>query len=156
MNSLFWEPPPKLATPTRRVIKCVRLIVLSIAISEKLLENFDSDLALFFVSDHRFQIDLAHRRGTHRKEGTFIHAGPGILPCTDSLDLSVCDVAPTVLAGLGLPVACEISGHLCLQLFDLPPSPQFIDSYEQGASHQTLDRIDKSAEEQVRWLGYVE
>lgn len=121
-----------------------------------LLAQFGNDVTVFIVSDHGFQSDPVDGGGTHRADGIFIASGPGIRARPDPLELSVYDVAPTVIAGLGLPVAQGMSNPPLLDLFDHPPSPQFIDTYGQTDSTSTPDRIDESTEEQLRSLGYIE
>jgi arylsulfatase A-like enzyme len=125
-----------------------------------LLDEFGSDVTVFIVSDHGFQSDRIHGGGTHRKEGIFLASGPGIFASDEILDLSVYDIAPTILAGLGLPVASDMSSEAFVDLFESSPLPRVIESDGQNVSGQatglTPDRIDASTEEQLRSLGYIE
>ncbi len=125
-----------------------------------LLDEYGSDVTVFISSDHDFQSDRVHEGGTHPKEGIFLASGPGVYASDEMLELSVYDIAPTILAGLGLPVANDMSSDAFVDLFDSPPLPRVIESYGQKvpdpATGLTPDRIDASTEEQLRSLGYIE
>ena len=104
---------------------------------------------------------LAHQ-AKMEAEGIFIAVGPGIAADSQRLDLSVYDIAPTVLAGLGLPVADEMAHPARLDLFEDDVTPIRIQTY--GGIQEALgtqgqgseERIDASTEEQLRALGYIE
>ena len=49
--------------------------------------------------------------GTHEGRGVFFAAGPGVTPGTELPELTLLDVAPTVLAAAGIPASDEMSGH---------------------------------------------
>ncbi len=49
--------------------------------------------------------------GTHRMLGIMIAAGDGVLPQRLSEPLSLLDVAPTVLEGMGVPIPKGMSGR---------------------------------------------
>jgi len=49
--------------------------------------------------------------GTHRMNGILIGAGDGISPSVRSTPLSLVDVAPTILEGMGLTLPPELSGR---------------------------------------------
>jgi len=128
----------------------------------ELLEILGPDTTVFVVSDHGFTTDYDTGRGKHRAEGIFIAVGPGIAADSQRLDLSVYDIAPTVLAGLGLPVADEMAHPARLDLFEDDVTPIRIQTY--GGIQEALgtqgqgseERIDASTEEQLRALGYIE
>jgi predicted AlkP superfamily phosphohydrolase/phosphomutase len=48
--------------------------------------------------------------GAHRPEGIFIAAGPAIRPGICVPELSILDVAPTLLYSLSLPIPCDLEG----------------------------------------------
>lgn len=76
---------------------------------------------------------------------------------------SLLDVAPTVLALLGLPVARDMEGRV-LPIFAAPVEPEFIETYEtaggrEEASGETGDEDPWAAQEALKQLvalGYVE
>jgi hypothetical protein len=147
----YWETGD--FEPGDQVREAYRLVDLDLGL---LLAQFGNDVTVFIVSDHGFQSDPIDGGRTHRADGIFIASGPGIRARSDPLELSVYDIAPTVIAGLGLPVAKDMSSPPLLDLFEHPPSPRFIDTYGQADSTSTPDRIDESTEEQLRSLGYIE
>jgi hypothetical protein len=50
--------------------------------------------------------------GAHALEGVFLAAGPPIRPGVRVDDMSILDVAPTLLAALGLPVPAGMPGRV--------------------------------------------
>jgi hypothetical protein len=50
--------------------------------------------------------------GTHRPEGIFVAGGPAVRNGIVSKELSILDVAPLLLYGLGLPTPISMEGHL--------------------------------------------
>ncbi len=128
----------------------------------ELVDLLGPDTTVFVVSDHGFTTDHEHNRGMHRAEGIFIAAGPGIDGDSQRLDLSVYDIAPTVLAGLGLPVAENMAHGARLDLFEDELAPSRIATYGEfhdaaaDAGENSEERIDASTEEQLRALGYIE
>lgn len=56
--------------------------------------------------------------GTHRVEGIFVAAGPGIRRGASLADLSILDVAPMVLHRLGLSIPAELEGRLPTEAFE--------------------------------------
>lgn len=105
--------------------------------------------------------------GTHEPEGIFIAAGPGIKPNHTIEGVYLTDVAPTMLAALGMPVGLDMDGSVLTDLFEesfLQSHPvTYIDSYE---SQYDADNEDKAIElnteermyleERLRSLGYLE
>lgn len=83
------------------------------------------DLTLI-LSDHSF-VSIVNQEpivvtrpkinGTHRPEGVFIMAGPGIRAGETGEQYSILDVAPTVLYCLGLPVPSEFEGSMAKEAF---------------------------------------
>lgn len=57
----------------------------------------------------RKRLDVA---GTHRPDGIFLAAGPGFRSGVSLDPLSILDVAPTVLYGLGLPIPADFEGEV--------------------------------------------
>ncbi len=146
------------------------------------------DTVLFVVSDHGFQAsgDLPERRrlrpdgvlaevglpsdddvnigqtGQHAPEGILIAAG-GPVRRGARVDARIYDIAPTLLALLGLPVAEDMPGRALEELVE----PDFwvehpirrIDSYERliprASRRELAERADPYLEAQLRSLGYV-
>ncbi len=125
----------------------------------KTLEHVGPETTVVVLSDHGFTADPPNGSGTHRKEGIFVAAGPGIRPRKEPLDLTILDVTPTLLAALGLPVPEDMDGRARLDVLDGVPTPTRIASYElkrpTATAEQTPTRIDASTEEQLRSLGYI-
>ena len=106
-------------------------------------------------------------RGHHRWEGIFLAAGPGIRAGAAVEELSIVDVAPLVLHGLGLPVPDDMTGRVPVQIFEpgelerRPPryiaaAPQLTPATPAEAKLE-LDPDEQAAVlERLRALGYVE
>jgi arylsulfatase A-like enzyme len=104
--------------------------------------------------------------GTHEIEGIFIAAGPGIKQSQKLGQVRLVDVAPTILALTGRPVAEDMDGQVLVDALDdrfLAESPiRFIESYEDSGNGQADETVDLSVEEReyleghLRALGYME
>lgn len=64
-----------------------------------------------FASNRWFE-PTPDRTGTHRMNGIFFLKGPGIEPGTRVQGASLMDVAPTVLALMGVPIPTLMDGHV--------------------------------------------
>jgi predicted AlkP superfamily phosphohydrolase/phosphomutase len=103
--------------------------------------------------------------GTHHPDGVFIAMGPGIEPGAAADSLSICDVAPTILYSLGLPVPQEMEGDLPSSIFE----PAYLknrpvvratagDSSEKGATahdEQLPPEAEAQIRERLKALGYL-
>jgi arylsulfatase A-like enzyme len=103
--------------------------------------------------------------GTHRPDGIFIAAGPGIGQLT-GLRAHIVDCAPTILATLGLPIPDDMEGRVITEIFKTPPvikteaaravqptaksatESQVAEAYSQEELQQVTDRLSD--------LGYLE
>src|SRR5574341_1014690 len=56
--------------------------------------------------------------GTHRPLGVFVIGGPGVRQGATLHELSILDVAPTLLYSLGLPIPEDLEGHVPLEIFE--------------------------------------
>ncbi|UCE84653.1 MAG: alkaline phosphatase family protein [Deltaproteobacteria bacterium] len=155
----------------------------------RLRERLDPDTVLFVVSDHGFGASgrlpqpsawvgfkagersrvarplNVGQSGSHRRDGVLIAAGgpirPGAVPGTTP---TVLDIAPTLLALLGLPVARDMPGRVLEELIDpafLAAHPiRRIDSYETRIDIEPIvDAAEATGEprlEYLRALGYIE
>ncbi len=103
------------------------------------------------------------KSGVHDEDGIFVAFGPGIREGV-TFEGSVFDVAPTVLAIMGLPVPDDMEGRVLTEIFEtsfLEEHPiQTIPSYEGLIERQTLDITGDIAgeelREQLRALGYIQ
>ena len=140
---------------------------------EALLAIAGDDAAVVIVSDHGYWND--HRRpdpkaaesnpvAWHRPFGIFAAAGPGIRAGTRLHGGSILDIAPTVLALLGLPAGKDMPGRVLAEVLDGVPVAERIESWEkvEGACgmHPADLRVDpaeaQAALEQLVALGYIE
>ncbi len=103
--------------------------------------------------------------GTHRPDGIFIAAGPGVKQFS-GIRAHIVDCAPTILATLGLPIPDDMEGRVITEIFKTPPvikteaaralqptaksagEPQVAEAYSQEELQQVTDRLSD--------LGYLE
>ncbi len=126
---------------------------------------------IMIVSDHGFlsgharpQVSSHMRVGKpvqwHRDYGVFLASGPGFKSDELVYGASLLDVAPTVLAAFGLPVAGDMEGRALTQIFEHPPDIEFVDSYGVPAGTAQADLTDVAAAtaalKQLAALGYVD
>jgi predicted AlkP superfamily phosphohydrolase/phosphomutase len=123
-----------------------------------------------FVSLRPSEVVVARRpsiMGTHRPEGLFLAAGPGLNEGLSIGELSIVDVAPTILHCLGLPIPVDLEGQLPSEIFDqewLAAHPLQIGppTVPQTAFAQPSVAASMSADEEtavigrLRSLGYLE
>jgi len=81
------------------------------------LELQDGGLVSILPSDRVFS-DRPTVAGAHRPVGVFMARGPGIRAGVASPELSILDVAPTVLYSLGLEVGEDLEGAVPESIFD--------------------------------------
>jgi len=140
---------------------------------ESLLSLAGDDTAVVIVSDHGYWND--HRRpdpkaaesnpvAWHRPLGVFAAAGPGIRAGARLHGGSILDIAPTVLALLGLPAGRDMPGRVLMEALDGVSAADRIETWEavEGACgmHPADMRVDPieahAALEQLVALGYIE
>lgn len=139
-----------------------------------LLELAGDDTTVLLVSDHGFHPDHLRPRtlpnepagpaAEHRPFGIFVAAGPGIRRDELVHGASVLDVAPTVLSLFDLPVGRDMDGKPLTGIFEHPPEPRFIDSWDDVPGDAAL--LDRQAEggstaaaavlRQLADLGYID
>jgi predicted AlkP superfamily phosphohydrolase/phosphomutase len=103
--------------------------------------------------------------GTHRPEGIFMAAGPGIAQCSNLPSLSILDVAPALLYSLDVPVPEDMEGAVPYAVF----TSEFLAAHPirlgKSGSSEPEDSgepfsLGPAAEEQLldrlRALGYLE
>src|SRR5262249_53226948 len=91
--------------------------------------------------------------------GILVAAGPGIRPgVIEGARLQ--DIAPTVLALLGLPVARELPGRVLRELVAAPLDVAFVPTYRDlqrdPSSSPAARDLDSAVHERLRALGYLE
>ncbi len=147
-----------------------------------LLELTDSRTLVVLLSDHGAKSGrhpLSPGAGVHDTAGIYVMARGGVPTNVEigaahsntvrSQELRLLDIMPTLLAGLGVPVARDFDGVVHREALDaagtLPwrlastrelPS---VASYESGRGHdqgERRDGIDASMKEQLRSLGYLQ
>jgi hypothetical protein len=131
------------------------------ALIGRLLECYGADDLVIVLSDHGFAAAPEFPRGEHvagdALDGVIFARGPGIAAGSEAGETSILDIAPSVLAFVGLPAGRDMPGQVASFLDVAPPAPI--------ASHETepIPRLSHSASgseaerlEQLRALGYVE
>jgi predicted AlkP superfamily phosphohydrolase/phosphomutase/tetratricopeptide (TPR) repeat protein len=141
---------------------------------ERLLQLAGPETTVILCSDHGFESGSQRPRGTprepagpavwHRQYGIFVMAGPGIKRDERIYGASLIDIAPTVLALLGLPVGEDMDGRPLLEAFAVPPKVETIPSWEKRAGEAGMHTGDKQIDrdqsqelmQQFAALGYIE
>lgn len=121
----------------------------------------NTETVVIVVSDHGW--DDALREHDLAPDGIFLMAGGPTLNSGLRGRLHIFDVAPTVLALLGLPIARDMDGRVATELVDpafWEAYPiQYISSYESaaGMKQNSLElELDDDDLEQLKALGYLE
>jgi len=105
-----------------------------------------------WTSDRRME-------GTHRVEGVLAACGPHI-QAGSRVDAHIADIAPTLLASLGLPVPIDMEGRALTELFDVPVKvefepPQKRERVEPEKEVYTAEEME-TLTERLSDLGYLE
>jgi hypothetical protein len=154
----------------------------------ELLAQLDPDTTVFVVSDHGFQASgkiphepswirrvlnpfpnsttdgeqvAAGQSGKHDLEGIFMAHGPNIREGV-SVRPTIYDVAPTIMALLGLPIPADTDGRVLTEIIDpaflaqhpVMTIPSYDPYFTSQASSAEVD--DDQIMENLRSLGYVE
>ncbi len=103
--------------------------------------------------------------GTHRPQGIFVAAGPGIRQGVDVSPLSILDVAPILLYTLDIPVPEDLEGSVPQQIFEPPhfeAHPILLGSPTRSRldTEHPIGAMDADVEaeviKQLKALGYIE
>ena len=130
------------------------------------------DTVFILCSDHGFaghrgydgfEGDVAVGIDMHREDGLIIVAGPGIRVGESVAGACVLDIAPTLLAAVGLPAARDMDGRVLVEVFDddfLAAHPiAMVDTYETGersvGDEPVESPVDDEIKEMLRSLGYI-
>ncbi len=137
----------------------------------RILERVDEETTVFVVSDHGMRssgsnggwpsdLESVVGSGTHAREGVFIAAGPAIRP-SGLVDATLWDVAPTVMAALGLPGATQFTGRPQQHVLSAdflrrhPPGPPRDHGVRDVEPVALPDGLDDRYMEQLQAMGYV-
>ncbi len=133
------------------------------ALIGRILEGYGEDDLVIVVSDHGFEAGtgLGFLTGVHETEaalhGVIFARGEGISRGIRVHGTTIFDVAPSVLAWLGLPVAADMDGRVVP--FIRGPEPTVVETYDHLAVEHVSDGGSGAESElldQLRALGYVE
>jgi len=121
--------------------------------------RYDFDTPQVFYRQQQWDFSKLPLSGTHRPNGILIVAGANIRPVGVLDSARIIDVAPTVLAALGVPVPSEMDGRVLVDIFRESPAlagetggPVWADvSLVQGYSEEEAAEI----EERLKALGYM-
>lgn len=91
--------------------------------------------------------------GTHKSNGVFYAAGPGVDAGRELSNVAMLDVAPTMLAALGLPASVEMTGHPVV-FPEVLPRVQDYDRLIIGLPW--IDGTSGVNEDQLKALGYIQ
>ncbi len=137
------------------------------------LEAVDERTTLVVLSDHGFELGALYddpsktrdlRRASerfHRIEGILYLYGHRVKPQARIDRASILDVAPTVLALLGVPPARDMPGRVLAEAFDGELGGERVASYEDGgrapagAAGAGEDRVRQAQLEHLKSLGYL-
>ena len=141
---------------------------------ERLLDLAGDDCTVVLLSDHGFHsdhlrpVDIPRVPGgpavEHRPFGVFCIAGPGIKQDHRVYGASLLHVAPTILTLLGLPVGEDMAMRPLTDIFESPPTPEMIPSWEDVSGDDGMSRdglatdpwSGREAMRQLVELGYVD
>ncbi|MBM4430390.1 MAG: hypothetical protein FJ026_08615 [Chloroflexi bacterium] len=102
--------------------------------------------------------------GRHRPDGIFIAIGPGIRQQVQISDISLVDLAPTILCALGIGVPNDVDGRVLTEIFEpgyLPAHPvkqlEPVSAIDSGKPEDAYTTEETAAiQARLRALGYTE
>jgi predicted AlkP superfamily phosphohydrolase/phosphomutase len=109
------------------------------------------------INDRLWLDRYQHVAGTHRPEGVFVAAGPGIRRDTRLPSLDIVDIAPTLLAAGGLPIPDDMDGRPALEIFDTAPHVAFVPASQHANDRGSLlsPEDEQVLADRLRALGYM-
>jgi predicted AlkP superfamily phosphohydrolase/phosphomutase/Tfp pilus assembly protein PilF len=142
------------------------------AIVGQYLDAMDSQTTLIVLSDHGFQLGLAHddpsrtrdmRRVSerfHRSEAILYLYGRGVRPRASIENAALVDVAPTVLALAGIAPARDMPGRVLDDALRIAVPERVVASFERpgpaGAVTASDHDVDPQIVERLAQLGYLD
>jgi predicted AlkP superfamily phosphohydrolase/phosphomutase len=114
-------------------------------------------------ASHRWLEPCRDRSGTHRLDGLLLLWGPGVRRGTQVEGATIVDVAPTVLALLGVPIPADMDGRVLSAALEGGLLADLNITYEEAGeritAHQPAPQMSAEDEELIRQhlrgLGYV-
>lgn len=142
----------------------------------EVMAAMDADTTLLVMSDHGFKLGrLGPREAvpggdprriserSHDPDGLLVMFGRGVEPGVRVDGARQLDIAPTVLALLGLPAARDMPGRVLERALDGIDVPPRIASYGKRGAHDTAagegletGEVDRAVLEHLRSLGYLD
>jgi hypothetical protein len=141
----------------------------------EIIKMIPGEKTVFVTSDHGhgpvkwhhkiFSPELLRQKleGTHSggEDGIFIASGNGVKEGESVKDVFICDVVPTMLALMGLPVAKDMDGRPVTEIFEDAVSPvAYTDTYEGKTTvisgRKEVPEEDQMLLQRLRDLGYME
>ena len=102
------------------------------------------------------------RTGTHRMDGIFFLAGPGVIPGSTITDAHLWDIAPTVLALMGVPIPTAMDGKVLTSPLSNELVEQlairYTDATAEVLSHAQPEMVEQDEQlirERLNALGYL-
>ena len=138
------------------------------AIIGEILDRVDDDSLVFVLSDHGFR-DLPYPErkveqisGWHRLEGIIAIWGAGVRPGVTLSEVTVFDIAPTILRLKKLPIAEDMPGRVIEEAFEanvLDP-PTYVERYTEMPRRADVEDLhtpmDEAMLERLRSIGYID
>lgn len=112
---------------------------------------------LFATEGKLFSKQIRGDSGCHRREGIFIGAGPQLHAGRTLPEVSILDLAPTIMHLLDRPVPAIMDGRVLNEIFTAPPAVTYDDAdVAADGDEQGLDEAQAAqVEERLRSLGYL-
>jgi predicted AlkP superfamily phosphohydrolase/phosphomutase len=135
------------------------------ALAPDITLTLDEGAAVSILRSNEIVARRAIPLGNHRWDGIFVAAGPTIRQGERVDEVSLLDLAPTILYSLGVPIPDDVSGRLPESIFKtgvlMEHPPVYVDVASRVQSVADIDAgIDEEAEttilKRLRALGYVE
>ncbi|GJM43432.1 MAG: nucleotide pyrophosphatase [Gemmatimonadota bacterium] len=122
---------------------------------EFLDQPFEAFMQDYDVPEVFMEPDWAN--GTHRRNGLYIGAGPGLAAGDEVEGLEIFDVAPNVLHLLGYPISEGMDGRFRPDLFEGGGSGAKYQAFDDGGDDRygITEDEEKDLEEKLRGLGYL-
>jgi len=141
----------------------------------RICAHLDSNTVVVVVSDHGFDklmLPTGHYNHilpvepgetedfhiTKSHPGIFLAAGPGIKSGYKVGEICVLDIAPTILAAMGLPYAEDFDGRIAGEIFTEAAPADTIATYDRfvrGSRSVMSSGVDKAVRDKLKALGYV-
>jgi predicted AlkP superfamily phosphohydrolase/phosphomutase len=178
-QAFHWPDDPELAQRLAQPAACARLALAIPNYYEwfdemlgRLVAAAGPEATVIVCSDHGFHASSTDKpnplfiTGHHLDgpPGVFVAAGPGIARCGELASCgSILDLAPTVLALLGIPRAADMSGRAAVALLAedaraaaaLAPVPTYDTGFRAAREEQVPEGMRANYIERYKQLGYI-